>query len=452
MAKIKVNTVGVSALRKMTNAIKRKTSDCASTVSYVRRNLDVEISASQDIIAELIRLQKRLQAQESKMTRYAAYLNRVNDDFVAADRRISKQARNLHYLMNLATFLQNGNKTRRSIEGVDRFQDASRMATLFGITAPPSMEAIAAIAASIIVNPRGTREFPNTLPMPDTEVPAGLNNKKKPKKSFWERIGDWCEDTVDKAKKLTNKVAGAIKDEMSDTYACGKAVVNAFKDELSDTAESVKIVTASNTTKYAWETGKGVLNFAGKALSFGGNVLAGKWPSAAVDIYDACNGIIDIGQDASAFTLELIAGGCSIFGAEKASSLLSEAAADYSSRDGLAGEFRSAGSEGIASVIDAADIVSDAYGFYAGFGKIDKAFKSGNWKDVASLSGWTLDSTGKAMISNAKLAAKYVDGAIEASSFRDFINTTVFGNTTPCKQLNSAVKLPADIGKFILGD
>lgn len=452
MAKIKINTVGVSALKSRTRTIKSKANDCVDVVSYVRKNIDVEVSSSADIASRLRTLQKRMQAQEDKMAKYEAFLDRVNDDFTAADRRISKQAKNVQYLLNKVISLQGVSKTRQSLESVEHFQKIAKIAALFGVaTTPEVIGRIDLMPIADLFNQRthtGHRNPENFSKITESVAEVAAEPPKKEKKSFWDKIGDWCEDTVDKTKKFAGKVADAVEDNLRGDWEFISEVGDAAKDNLKSDWEFFETVVTSKPMEYVWETGKSVLNFAGDVVSFEKNIVSGTFLGAGTDLLQACNDIIDVGQDASSFVIELFADGCSIFGADEAANLLSEMAADYSSRAGISGELRAAGADGAADVIDGVGIAADYYDYFDRAGKIDKALR-GDWKDVLSLFGWKLDSSGGAMISNTKMVTKYIDGVIEADSFKDFMTNAVGKNTLIIKEVLDSVELPADVVELL---
>lgn len=410
MAKIKVNTVGVSSLKSRARNIKNKADDCVDIVSYVRKNIDMEVASSEDIASRLRSLQKRMQAQEDKMAKYAAFLDRVNDDFIAADRRIAKQAKNVQYLLNRIISLQDVFQTRQSIKDINSIQEVVKVAALFGIPVIGS-------ALIPILTPQST----------------GHN---------WNKFAGWCEDAADMAKDTASKVWNKTKE------VAGK-VGDAIKEDLKSDWEFIKTVATSKPMEYVWETGKSVLSFAGDVASFAKNIATFKWVGAATDLYQACSDIIDIGQDATALVLETSGALLGVFGADKAATAFSEAAADYSSRDGLGGEFEAAGLDGVAEVFQNLDIAVSIYDLGTGLTKIDKALNGDTWKDAFALTGWKLDGDTGAMISNAKMVTKYIDGAMDADSFGDFITSTVGANTAIGKQVINTVKVPFDIADLV---
>ena len=431
MAKIKVNTVGVSSLKSRARNIKNKADDCVDIVSYVRKNIDMEVASSEDIASRLRSLQKRMQAQEDKMAKYAAFLDRVNDDFIAADRRIAKQAKNVQYLLNRIISLQDAFQTRQSIKDINSIQEVVKVASLFGIPVIGS-----ALIPILIPQPTGHNNGANAT------AGSGKTKELKEEKSFWNKVAGWCEDAVDTAKDTASKVWNKTKE------VAGK-VGDAIKEDLKSDWNFIKTVATSKPMEYVWETGKSVLSFAGDVASFTKNVATFKWVGAATDLYQACSDIIDIGQDATALVLETSGALLGVFGADKAATAFSEAAVDYSSRDGLGGEFEAAGLDGVAEVFQNLDIAVSIYDLGTGLTKIDKALNGDTWKDAFALTGWKLDGDTGAMISNAKMVTKYIDGAMDADSFGDFITSTVGANTAIGKQVINTVKVPFDIADLV---
>ena len=132
MAKIKVNTTGISSLKSRATAVKKQADGCVSTISHVRTNIDMETASAGDIASRLQSLQKRMQAQEDKLEKYAAFLDRVNNDFAASDKKISRQAKNVQYLMDkfIVTSLV-AKKTKYSASTMQDLQKIIGLAAIF---------------------------------------------------------------------------------------------------------------------------------------------------------------------------------------------------------------------------------------------------------------------------------------------------------------------------------
>lgn len=136
MAKIMVDTIGVSALRQSMASIDRQTDDCLAAISYVQNNIDMQTAAAEGIETRLRALQKRMQAQADKLAKYASYLAKVNDDFAAADRRISEDAKSVSYLADRVLIQSAADyQSKETLYTVSGQLDYEKMAELFAASA-----------------------------------------------------------------------------------------------------------------------------------------------------------------------------------------------------------------------------------------------------------------------------------------------------------------------------
>ncbi len=100
MPKIKVDTLGISELRTATGAVRVQASEAQSYVSQARSEIDMNTASSDNISYRINRLYSRLQAQYNKLGQYESALLRVNDQFMASDRSIANEAKEINYLLD----------------------------------------------------------------------------------------------------------------------------------------------------------------------------------------------------------------------------------------------------------------------------------------------------------------------------------------------------------------
>lgn len=97
MAQILVSPEGVSSLRSTVQTARRQNSSNAGALSSILSQLDFEASSAEEIKRQIRTLQSRLTQQTDKMECYARMLQQVSDQFVSADKRISKEADAIRY-------------------------------------------------------------------------------------------------------------------------------------------------------------------------------------------------------------------------------------------------------------------------------------------------------------------------------------------------------------------
>lgn len=97
MAQILVSPEGVASLRSTVQTAQRQNSSNAGALSSILSQLDFEASSAEEIKRQIRTLQSRLTQQTDKMECYARMLQQVSDQFVSADKRISKEADTIRY-------------------------------------------------------------------------------------------------------------------------------------------------------------------------------------------------------------------------------------------------------------------------------------------------------------------------------------------------------------------
>ena len=189
MATIKVNTAGVAALRQNAITLKSKADDCVQVISYARENIDMNTASAENIQSRLQSLQKRMQAQEDKLAKYAGFLVKVNDDFTAADRGISQKAKSVTYLADkVLVLLAADYQSRQTLNIVSQQQDYAKAAALF-----------TGIALSIGISPTWLEHLKEEMQKRLVEFFAEMEKAKNPytKADAGKKVADFTTDFYD---------------------------------------------------------------------------------------------------------------------------------------------------------------------------------------------------------------------------------------------------------------
>ena len=105
MPVIKVNTVGVAALKVSVGNVKLKTGECYSDLNRVKNNLDWEVKAKSNISDRIVNLQNRVNIQEEKLASLTRVMDTVINNFSEKDQYLSREAKELVYNMALCHVL-----------------------------------------------------------------------------------------------------------------------------------------------------------------------------------------------------------------------------------------------------------------------------------------------------------------------------------------------------------
>lgn len=417
MSKIKVNTIGIAALRQNTIIIKSKADDCVQAISYVRRNIDMNTASAENIQARLQSLQKRMQAQEDKLAKYASFLTKVNDDFTAADRKIANQSKKVRYLLDQIISQSPFFRTRETLDLSVGVAAHAALAGLFGLSA---------VGGCLI-------PFQNGLPGSFKTPPSTAYNHEPFISSFIANMPGAEPSLWDRTKGFAEKIWDEVKDTTSSDW------------------KNLKHLLHTKPVKYLYETGKDTLSVTCEVLSFVRNVATGKGVSAAVNVYKTADKVIDIGQDLTATVFHTAGALFDVFGAGKAADILYAEAASYAERDGIAGELGAAGAEGLAKLVRWIDIGADTVKLSSSVQSIDEAriayysMEEGSSfkfiKAMVSTSGIKLERSAAAFYSNLKAGIELTEGVLEDGFWDAIAKNAPIG-----KPLIKAVKI---VGKAV---
>ena len=155
MAVIKINTSAVSSLGNDIRYIWHRNEEIYSKLRIVENSLEWKIQSRSSISARINKLQRRIDVQGDKFEALRRALERTVDDFNAKDKNLSKEARELVYLMR--TVATRKPFTHRiinpSIKTIEKLNALEILNLLFGITSPHMITlGIIQAASSFIVN------------------------------------------------------------------------------------------------------------------------------------------------------------------------------------------------------------------------------------------------------------------------------------------------------------
>lgn len=451
MAKIRINTLGVVSLRQNTRTLKNKANDCVQTIAYVRNNIDMNTASAENIQSRLQALQKRMQVQEDKLAWYTSFLEKVNDDFAASDRKIANQSKKVRYLLDQIINRSLFFRTRETLRLREGLTEYLALAGLFGLGAAGSLASSRYLPVSIVglfgheSSSTGENHVPGSYGAGSTIDVAATNLPSEEKPGLWDKIKGTASGAWDWTKGAAAKTWDWTKDTAAKTW-------DAVKEEASNTWENTKYLVNSKPVKYLYETGKDTLSATCEVFSFVRNVATGKWVSAATNVYKAADGVINIGQDLTATVLHT-AGACfNVFGAGKAAKLLYEEAASYAKRDGIAGELESAGADGFAKTVRWIDVGADTVGLFSTAQKLDEAriayfsAEEGSTfkfiKAMASAGGVKLDLSLGSSLSNLKSGIKITEGALSDGFWDSIAQNSPIGK--PFVSLGKIIKKSTD--------
>ncbi len=100
MTKIRVDTAGVSSIWQMVSSLNEQMNLTEEQLRYARRNIDMQVSATEQINYRLQKIQNRIDNQQNKLHQYMVSLDAVNEKFAATDSKIANEARDVHYLLD----------------------------------------------------------------------------------------------------------------------------------------------------------------------------------------------------------------------------------------------------------------------------------------------------------------------------------------------------------------
>lgn len=258
MAKIKVNTAGVTALRQNTLTMKSKADDCVQVISYVRKNIDMNTASTENIRAKLQSLQKRMQAQEDKLAKYAAFLTKVNDDFAAADRKIANQSKTVRYLMDQIISRSPLFRTRETLDLSEGFASYVALAGLFAVPAANTLALsvpvgrLADLLKDIFGKDKKPQPTPVSIPYPKADVdkeepqPAPVSNPytkaDKDKKVDDIKNYDQYQTSHQCVSYVRDRMKHKLNIDTNDTwgYGNGKDVAKKWLDWINNTKKGRK--------------------------------------------------------------------------------------------------------------------------------------------------------------------------------------------------------------------
>ena len=98
MARIRVDTSGVAELRSVVGTVNAHAGSAQAIISQARGGIDMKTAASENVSYRINNLYSRLQAQQDKLRQYESALTNVNERFLASDRIVANQAKEINYL------------------------------------------------------------------------------------------------------------------------------------------------------------------------------------------------------------------------------------------------------------------------------------------------------------------------------------------------------------------
>lgn len=133
MAIIKVDTEGIASLRQSVVALQNEMVSALNYIAYAKQNIDINTASSESVSTRLNSLQRRLTAQHNKLKKYETALTAVNEKFLAADKSIARESKNVSYLLDkISTSTSNLNMTRNSLKIQSELEDVETTLNLFG--------------------------------------------------------------------------------------------------------------------------------------------------------------------------------------------------------------------------------------------------------------------------------------------------------------------------------
>ncbi len=471
MAKIKINPLNISALISGIQLERAKLETAADTVARVQSGLDMEIAATGDIESLLASLRSRIQRQTRLLERYEALLRQVNDHFIAADQRISQQAKEVGYLCRQIVAAAGTGAvlagSALSLKAIANLAFVEKANGLFGkatglswalgeIKTPlyhtllsSGTAGIAGGVKQLTLSPAKTAAgflggSAATLAL-STMMCGVTKTESKKKQGFFSKIGSAVSSS---ANWFGNKVSDGADSVADGAKWLGGKIVDGAKasaDWASDACDTVKKVANTKPVQYIRDIGSSTLGVAGNTLSFCVDVAKGDFAGAAVETYDLINNFFDGSQDLVAVTMYGIGYGVEAFGGDAGRCY--DEAEEYHNMAGLAGQLRYDGMDGVADVIDKLDTGADLYKTATGIGKLldswDKISDAESWKEIGEglfkQSGWKLPSLSKSsdindtlkyyddLVSNWKTGYKYVDGLLDEDFWSTVSENTKLG-------------------------
>lgn len=97
MAKIRVDTTGVAELRTVVGTVNAHAGSAQSFISQARNGMDMKTAASENISYRINNLYSRLRVQQEKLRQYETALENVNERFLASDRIVANQAKEVNF-------------------------------------------------------------------------------------------------------------------------------------------------------------------------------------------------------------------------------------------------------------------------------------------------------------------------------------------------------------------
>lgn len=286
---------------------------------------------------------------------------------------------------------------------------------------------------------------------------------------LWEDTKDVASDIWDGTKEIASDIWDGTKEVASDIWDGTKELASDAWDGAKNVWNGVKTVAQSKPVEYIWEIGGSVVGGIADVGSFCGHVATGNFVKAGTDVYSFVNNFFDGSQDLVALTIYGMGSGVEAFGgnAEMVQRFY-DGAEEFSNRDGLAGELRASGLEGVA---DALDVVDTGVGIYK-FGSGIKGLADGTLlkpgenpldkfrKNLFEFSGWKLAENPADiyqhvptvlekieyfddLASNYDLAYKYVDGALDGKTIETILENTQIG-----KLYDGATDIYEDIKEY----
>ena len=98
MARIRVDTSGVAELRSVVGTVNAHAGSAQAIISQARGGIDMKTAASENVSYRINNLYSRLRAQQDKLRQYESALTNVNERFLASDRIVANQAKEINYL------------------------------------------------------------------------------------------------------------------------------------------------------------------------------------------------------------------------------------------------------------------------------------------------------------------------------------------------------------------
>lgn len=299
MAKIRVDSSGISEIRAIMEQQAQTMHRVEQTIGQVLMNLDVQITATENIRQSLASLKSSSSKEREMLFGMSGALIRVNDEFKSTDHRLSEKARDVNYTLDyIIADAAAGFKEGIPLEILMKLIATGSLSTIFGLS-------------TILTTPLNLQLlFGET----ELDILSGVNKTSKFIKSAgeyseWVKIlfgnemfGDISDFLGDVGKNDFFKVAGYLGDGKKLVDALNNGDIDALEDLIEkygkkSIKEVIKLLTGAKVTDaengvyldLAWNlienTAESIQVFVDDP-SFG-SALSGIWNMTAGTFFDA---------------------------------------------------------------------------------------------------------------------------------------------------------------------